>query len=256
MENELPKTEAQSEPVITVPAVEEKKEETPLAVPVTTKGEKLAAAKKCFMAKMDVLKVCMSKMTRTTKTFVVVLAVFAVLLGVAYYFKGVFIAATVNGEPISRLSVVRELEKKAGKNFLDTLVTKKLIEDEVKKEKVVVTAQDVDVEIKKVEAQITAQGGTLDQALEGQGMTLDDLREQIMINKELEKLLGDKIAVSDDEVDKYISTNKIPLTKGGSSEDLRNQTREQLKGQKFNTEAAKLIDDLRTKATINYYTQY
>lgn len=208
-----------------------------------------ASALKSYVAKM-------TKTTKTTKTFVVVLAVAAILLGIAYYFKGVFVAATINGEPISRLSVARELEKKAGKNLLDTMITKKLIENEVKKQKIVVKSEDIDVEIKNVEAQITAQGGTLEQALAGQGMTAADLREQITINKELEQLLKDKLVVSDDEVNQYLSTNKIVPTKGTNSDDLKNQTREQLKGQKFNTAATQLVSDLRAKATINYYTQY
>lgn len=229
MENELPKAETKAEVV---------------------------AVKKSFSARVNELKGSIAKMTRTTKTFIVVLVVFVILLGVAYYFKGVFVAATVNGNPISRLSVVSELEKKAGKNILDTMITKKLIENEVKKQGVVVKSEDVDAEIKKVEAQIIAQGGTLEQALAGQGMTAADLREQIMINKELEQILGDKIAVSDEEVNQYLSANKIVPTKGTSSDDLMNQTREQLKGQKFNKEATQLLSDLRAKATINYYTQY
>lgn len=242
MENELPKAEAAG-----AEAVVEKTE---------TAQAKAAAVKKSFIAKANELKGYMSKMSKTTKTFIVVLVVFALLLGVAYYFKGVFIAATVNGNPISRMSVVQELEKKAGKNILDTMITKKLISDEIKKRGIVVKEEDIDSEIKKIEAQVTAQGGTLEAALVGQGMTESDLLEQIRINKELEQVLGDKILVSDDEVNQYLSANKISPTTGVSSDDLKNQTREQLKGQKFNTEATKLIDDLRAKAVINYYTQY
>ena len=136
------------------------------------------------------------------------------------------------------------------------MITKKLIEGEVKKQGIVVLSEDVDSEIKKIETQIVAQGGTLEQALAGQGMTEADLREQITINKELEQILGDKLLVSDEEINQYLSANKILPTTGVSSDDLKNQAQEQLKGQKFNTEAAKLIDDLRAKAVINYYTQY
>ena len=230
MENELPKTEA-------------------------TEAEAVVK-REPFSAKVNELKGYVSKVSRTTKTFIVVLAVFAVLLGGLYYFRGVFVAATVNGTPISRLSIVQELEKKAGKNILDTVITKKLIEGEVKKQGIVVLSEDVDSEIKKIETQIVAQGGTLEQALAGQGMTEADLREQITINKELEQILGDKLLVSDEEINQYLSANKILPTTGVSSDDLKNQAQEQLKGQKFNTEAAKLIDDLRAKAVINYYTQY
>lgn len=229
MENEVPKAETKVEAV---------------------------AEKESFRGRVNELKDSIAKMSKTTKTFIVVLVAFAVILGGTYYFKGLFVAATVDGSPISRLSIIQELENKAGKNILDTMITKKLIEDEVKKQKVVVKSDDVDAEIKKIEAQVAAQGGTLEQALAGQGMTDKDLREQIMINKELEQILGDKLVVSDEEINQYLSANKIVPTKGVSSDDLKSQAQEQLKGQKFNTEAAKLIDDLRAKAVIKYYTQY
>lgn len=203
-----------------------------------------------------VMKIRNVKLSKTTRSFVIVFGVFLVLLGVAYYFKGVFVAATVNGEPISRLSIVRELEKRAGKNALDTMVTKKLISDEVKKRGITVKKEDIDAEIKKISDQIAAQGGTLEQALSQQGMTESDLLEQITLNKQLEQVLSDKVSVSDEEITSYLAENKILPTKGVSSEDLKNQTREQLKGQKFNTAAAQFIEDLRAKATINYFVQY
>ena len=74
-------------------------------------------------------------LTRFANKKTVVLAVIIGLILVAlFYFKGTFVAATVNGSPISRLSVVSQLEKEGGKNVLDSLITEKLIESEVKKE--------------------------------------------------------------------------------------------------------------------------
>jgi len=235
------------------------KEETKTETVVATKSDvtaKVSEAKKVAIAKMLAFKEYTAKMSRTTKSFVIVLVVFAVALGVLYFYKGVFIAATVNGSPISRLSVVSELEKKAGKSILDTMITKKLILDEIKKSGITVKNEDIDAEMTKIEAQVTAQGGTLDEALATQGMTLAELREQVVINKELEQVLADKIVVTDDEVTQYMTANKAVPSAGTNSEDLKNQVREQLKGQKFNTEAEKWVSDLKAKAQINYFTQY
>ena len=193
---------------------------------------------------------------RQNRRLIIFWLVVIIIGGGLYYFKGVFIAATVDGSPVSRLSVVSELEKKAGKNVLDTLITKKLIESEMKKSGIVVESGDIDTEVSKIEAQIAGQGVTLEQALAEQGMTVDELREQIMISKSLEQILADKIAVSDEEIDQYLSANSAIAPKGTSSDDLKNQAQEQLKGQKFNTEAAKWVSDLRAKADIRYYTQY
>lgn len=250
MENEVPKVEEAK--------ISEETKVSEASVAKTEAAETSAETitptpKPSLMVKM---KGCVSKMSRTTKSFIIALAVFAVIFGGLYYYRGVFIAAIVNGSPISRLSVVQELEKKGGKNVLDTIITKKLIQDEMKKAGIVVKSEDIDAEMKKIETQVTAQGGTLEDALVGQGMTLADLREQITINKELELMLADKIAVSDDEVNQYLSTSKTPAPKGVNSEDLKNQAREQLKSQKFSTEASKWLDAIKAKANIQYLTQY
>jgi len=209
-----------------------------------------------ILAKMRTGKKCVAGMSRTTKSFAVVIIVFA-LLSIAFYsFKSIFIVATVNGNPVSRLSVVKELESKAGKNILDTMITKKLINEEMRKSGIVIKSEDIDVEMKKIEDQVATQGGTLEEALVAQGMTAVELREQIIINKQLEQVLADKVVVSDDEVNQYLATKKTVAPKGANSEDMKNQVREQLKGQKFNTEAEKWVSDIKAKANIIYFVKY
>src|SRR3989339_1797585 len=84
-----------------------------------------------------------------------------ILIVVALFFaKGIFVAATVNGSPISRLSVIQELEKQGGKQTLEAIIDKKLIETELSKQKVTATKDEVDAEIEKIKTQVTAQGGT------------------------------------------------------------------------------------------------
>ncbi|NCQ06508.1 MAG: hypothetical protein GW815_03005 [Candidatus Moranbacteria bacterium] len=212
--------------------------------------------KKVVTEKLVSVKHYLMGLSKTTKSFIVVIGLFAVVLGIAYFYKGVFVVATVNGTPISRLSVVKELEKKAGKDVLDTIITKKLIQDEIKKSGIVIKDGDVTGEIDKIKEQVSAQGGTLEEALTAQGMTEADLREQIVLNKALEQILSDKIAVTDEEVTEYLSKSKTALPKGTNSDDMKNQVREQLKGQKFNTEAGKWLEALKSKAQINYFMQY
>ena len=95
-----------------------------------------------------------------TKTAIIV-AVIIILAALAYYYKSLFIAVTVNGSPITRLAVIEELEKVSGKQVLDSLITKKLINGEAIKKGVSVTSEEVDAEIKNIENQIKAQGQTL-----------------------------------------------------------------------------------------------
>ena len=180
-----------------------------------------------------------------------------ILIVVALFFaKGIFVAATVNGSPISRLSVIKELEKQGGKQALEAIIDKKLIETELNKQKVTVTKEEVDAEIEKIKTQVTAQGGTLEMALAQQGMTEEKLREQITIQKKLEKLLAAKVAVTEAEIDTYIKDSKATPPKDVKMEDFRKQISEQLKSQKFQQEAQKWVSDLTTSAKIKYYVNY
>ena len=195
-------------------------------------------------------------LTRFANKKTVVLAVIIGLILVAlFYFKGTFVVATVNGSPISRLSVVSQLEKEGGKNVLDSLITEKLIESEVKKRGIVTTDDEINQEIKNIEASIVGQGGTLEAALQEQGMTLEGLKKRIGTQKAVEKILEDKIQVTDEEVNTYITDNKVTLPKGNESE-AKKQISVQLRNQKLNQEASQWINGIRTEAKIKYYVEY
>ena len=114
------------------------------------------------------------------KTAIIIVVIIAVG-ALAYVYKGLFIAPTVNGSPISRLAVIQELEKSSGKKLLDSLITEKLIQDETNAKNITVSDEEINGEIKKIEDQIAAQGTTLASALAEQGMSMDDLTTQIII---------------------------------------------------------------------------
>ena len=187
----------------------------------------------------------------------IAIGVAVILIIVALFFaKGLFVAATVNGSPTSRLSVIAELEKQGGKQALEAIIDKKLIETELNKKGVSASKEEVDAEIEKIKTQVASQGGTLEAALAQQGLTEEKLREQITIQKKLEKLLADKVAVSEAEIDAYIKDSKATLPKDVKMEDFRKQISDQLKQQKFQQEAQKWVSDLTTNAKIKYYVNY
>ena len=191
------------------------------------------------------------------KPLYIAIGVAVILIIVALFFaKGHFVAATVNGSPISRWSVIKELEKQGGKQALEAIIDKKLIETELNKQKITATKEEVDAEIEKIKAQVASQGGTLEAALAQQGMTEEKLREQITIQKKLEKLLADKVAITDAEIDTYIKDSKVTPPKDIKMEDFRKQISDQLKGQKFQQEAQKWVSDLTASAKIKYYVNY
>ena len=84
----------------------------------------------------------------------IIIAVIIIVGALAYRYKGLLIAAMVDGSFISRFSVIEELEKKSGKATLDALIIQKLIETEAQKKGVTVSDNDVNAEIKKIEDQV------------------------------------------------------------------------------------------------------
>ena len=173
----------------------------------------------------------------------------------AFLSRGIFVAATVNGSPISRLSVIEELENQGGKAALDALITEKLITNEAAKKGVAVTDAEIGEELQKIEAQVTAQGGTLAEALAQQGMTEASLKESIRTQTLVQKLLSDTVSVTDEEVGAYIADNEITLP-AGQEQQIREQLKDQMADQKLQQEAQVLVTNLRNDAKIKYYVNY
>jgi hypothetical protein len=185
----------------------------------------------------------------------IIIAVVIIIGALAYGYKGLFIAAIVDGSPISRLAVIQKLEKASGKSLLDSLINEKLIGNEVSAKKIVVSDDEINSEIKIIENQVIAQENTLDAALASQGMSMDDLKKRIIFQKGLEKLLADKINVTDEEVAQYIKDNKISIPKGQEAA-ANDQIKNEIRNKKLNTEAQTLITDLKSKANIQYFVNY
>lgn len=188
------------------------------------------------------------------RILIVLLIVLAVTL--IYYFRGLFVVALVNGQPILRLSVIQELEKRGGNQTLTSLITQVLIQQEAEKRGVVVTDSELDGEVKKIEDNLKKQGQKLDEALLFQGLTREDFKEQIRFQKLVEKLLAKDIKVTDEEIKKFIDQNKDNLPKDLKPEEVTASARQQLEQQKLGTKAQEWIADLQEKANIKYFVSY
>ena len=185
----------------------------------------------------------------------IIIAVIIAVGALAYFYKGLFVAATVDGSLISRLTIIQELEKASGKDLLDSLIVKKLIQNEVNAKKIVVSDDEINGEIKRIEYQIMAQGSAIDAALAAQGMSMEDLEKQIVLQKQVEKLVADKINVTDEEVSQYIKDNTISIPEGQEAMIII-QIKDELRNQKINAEADVLITALKSQANIRYFVNY
>lgn len=193
---------------------------------------------------------------KTKRSFLVVCLVILLVIGLVYIFRSLFVAAMVNGEPITRVVVVGELERQSGKQALDTMVTKTLIMQEAKKQNVTVSPEEVASEVKKIEANVSQQGQTLDQVLALQGMDRKALEDQIRIQKSVEKILGKDIQVSDAEVADYINKNKEALGAEVESPTAKETIKSQLRQQKLSEKFQSWIDNLKKQAKVDYYVNY
>lgn len=194
---------------------------------------------------------------RKPKPGYIALGVASVLIFTSLFFaKGLFVAATVNGSPVSRIAVIKELEKQGGKQVLESIIDKKLIETELDKLGARVTQEELDNEIRKIEEQVVAQGGTLEVALAAQGMTREKLVEQIAMQKKIERALADKITVSPEEIDAYIKDSNMTPPEGMTIEGLKKEVGEQIRQRKYQQETQKWVSDLTQSALIKYYVTY
>lgn len=183
-----------------------------------------------------------------------VLILVVVLAGLGFYYKSAFVAATVNGKPITRAALTRELDAQAGQQTLDTLINNALIDSAAKEKNINIKDSDIDAELNQIKSRVEAQGANFDDALKQQNLTMESLRHQIKIEQQLKALLGDKVTATDAEVDKYIADNKITVS--DESGVTRDSVKTELEQQKFSSAVDDYIAGLKSKAKINIFLKF
>lgn len=189
-----------------------------------------------------------------------VLAIGIILVMIAfvsgYYLKGFVVAATVDGKPIWRFKVVKQLERYYGANVLDNLITQRLIEKEAQEKGITISEEEIDDAIKELEDNLGGSGATLDEALAESNMTREDLRKDYRVNLLIEKVVTGRINVTDEEVQAYIDENKDSFPEDTDLEQVKTLVKEQLTQDKLNQEYQSLVQELREKANINSLVDY
>lgn len=181
--------------------------------------------------------------------FIILIIIFFVLGSVIYKNKGLLIAGTVNGKPVFTFEIYKKLVSQSGKQTFDQITTEKLIQDEANKKNIKITDSDINNEVKKVQDSL-GETTNLNDALLQQGMTMQAFREQLKLRLIAVKLIGDKVKVTDADVDKYIKDNQDSLTKDEDQAKQREQIKSFLNDQQVSQEIQKIIEDLKGKAKI------
>jgi len=179
--------------------------------------------------------------------------IFLLILAFVYLLKDEVIVASVNGRPITRWALIRTLEKQGASTTLRDMTTQLLIEQELQKAGIVVTDEELEADINTLDEQLSAQGQSLDDLLEAQGYTRNEIKQQLALSKGMEKLLADKITVSDDEIKAYFEENKEAIGTDVKLEDVSENIKSQLKQEKLSTEEQKWFTEIQGTANVNYY---
>lgn len=179
--------------------------------------------------------------------------VIAVLL---FLGRGIFIAATVNGQPVSRFSVISELEKQSGAVVLENTITRMLVKQEARKQDVEVSEEDINKEIERISKQFKDQGQDLNSLLQAQGLSEEKFKEEVRIQLLVTRILGNDAKVSDDEFNKFMTENPDLISEDENEATARATLRTQLEQQKLAQKYQEWIQKIKSEAKINYFVNY
>ncbi|WP_066058864.1 peptidylprolyl isomerase [Robertmurraya korlensis] len=139
-------------------------------------------------------------------TIVTALVGLAIIAGILLSTKD-SVVAKVGDASISEAELQQSLLDQYGADALDVLITNKLIELEADKQKVAVTEEEIEEELA---ALAESYGGetALEEAVVASGMTMNDVRDDIVNYLKTEKLLEPRIEITDEELQTYFDENK------------------------------------------------
>ncbi len=187
--------------------------------------------------------------------FPVVIAVLLLSAASLKFRKQIFVAR-VNGRPVYRWELVRELEKNYGSQVLDSLVVQKLVYQEAAKQGVAVSSEEINEEIENLEKTAEAQGANLDQVLGMYGVNRSGLEETLRYQLLVTKLVDADVSVSDEEIDKYWEENQDQFMEGTKKEDIVETLRESLSRQKTDQKISEWLQNLQESAEIKQYLTF
>jgi foldase protein PrsA len=117
------------------------------------------------------------------------------------------VVARVGGEVITKDELYDFMVQQTGQEALDNLVVKKIIELEAEVQNIEVTAEEIDKEVEEL-AEYYGGKDAMTQTLAMYNINLDQVREDVTVNIKLEKLLSQRIEITDQEVQEHFQANQ------------------------------------------------
>lgn len=115
--------------------------------------------------------------------------------------------ASVNGDAITKEDLYEAMEQQIGSQVIDNLISNKLIEQEVEKEKIAASDEEIEKELSAIKAQY---GGDdqFKNALSTNGLSVEEFKKDLSMTVKLKKMLSKNIKITDEEMKKYFEENK------------------------------------------------
>ncbi len=193
-----------------------------------------------------------SFMVRHKFIILTVVIALAGLVYLAYTHKSYVVAATVNGQPIYRHTLLLTTEQVHGPMVLEQLINEQVVAQEASKRGLVVTQEDLDTEFQNLKDRYQKeQGVDLESVMQQNGVTRQEVQKNLTPQALQNKLItSEGLVATDDEVEAFFVANPTLLPEDAKEAAIaRENLKQSLKDQKVQG----FLQGLRAKAKINYY---
>lgn len=184
----------------------------------------------------------------------ILLIAILVIVALVWQFRSNFIAAMVNGQPISRWQLNDRLVKKFGDQTLDSIINERLILAAARQKGIFVKSEEIENKVKQIESRLNGKV-SLDDALKAQGLTKDDFRKELEIQVSIEKLFEKDATVSSNEIDDYMKKNSQAYKSATDPAAINQEIKSILAQQKINDLFEKWFNDIRKNAKVTKFLQ-
>ncbi len=145
------------------------------------------------------------------------------------------VVAKVNDVEITKEELYDQLVAQNGEAALNALISQKILSAEVEAKKITVSDEEIQ---ENIDEMTEYYGGEeeMNNALVQYNLTLDDVKENIVNNLQLQKILEPYIEISDDEIAQYFENNKDYLDQA-----------EEVKASHILVESKEVADEVKEK---------
>ena len=124
---------------------------------------------------------------------------------IGLFFKDLFPVAVVDGGIITRRDFAQQLTKNNGKQTLNVLIARKLVEVEMIKRNIKISDSQINSEIQTIKKNLVHNDTSFKQSLQQQGKTLEQFKTEL----KLQELFKPNIKITDIDIDNYLSSNNV-----------------------------------------------